>query len=188
MKNKVSEIKKDRYRRTEKLNPETEPRKPVLITSLEASVPFVLVREATDCDWVSGKVGWFIWREDQLVGYVPALYSKQWHDHVFDGTYPPLRKCGDFFQPRHVSVSWSPRLDPESRGLGIMTVTYVEIIRQLSSNGFAFASTVRNRNEKSRPVWRRLKAIKHIQIARRQFSRGSDAPFYIDYAFMLIDT
>jgi hypothetical protein len=67
-----------------------------------------------------------------------------------------------------------------SRGLGIMTSTYIEIIRQVSCGGWALASNPKARSLQAKALWGRIRGVRDIEVVR---SRSSNHPF--EFAFIL---
>ena len=181
------------YRRDFTPDFEVAPREPVFAKSLVSpkGVPFVLVQEAIGHDDISRMLAWLIWRDRNCVGYVgttlsgpkkpfedgPPLASRRqlnvrravtiWRCHIADGS------------GRGTGAEMLARVP--SRGLGIMTAAYAEIVRQLSEHGWALASKPENRSREAKWLWRNLRSVPGIEVVR---SRSWDAKGR-EFAFIL---
>lgn len=174
---------------------EVRPREPVFAIGLVSTkgVPFVLVREAIGGDHVSSTLAWLIWRENACVGYVGTTLGTC--DPFLDGEPLGSRRALNVF--RRVTIWRSLIVDGTgsgtggdvlarvpSRGLGIMSTAYVEIVRQLSTHGWALRSNPKARTADANALWSRLRATPGIEVVRSRIENGEVREF----AFMLVRT
>ena len=172
------------YLRTTTPELEAAPRRPMVAVDLTSpvGVPFTLVREATAAD---GALAWLVWRERACVGVVAAnVWNSGTVGDPFAPTrpYAPYRTAAAFRRtPRAVGIwrTWladgsrtchaAEALDPvPSRGLGIMTSAYLEIIRQLSAHGFALGSYPNARSAAAARLWRRIATTPSLTLVSRR--------------------
>jgi hypothetical protein len=153
-------------------------------------IPFVLVREAIGSDHVGSMLAWLVWRDDACVGYVGATLPAE---NPFAGGAPLAgRKALSLY--RAVAIWRSHIVDGtgsghgahvlarvKSRGLGIMSAAYVEIVRQLSEHGWALRSTPKARSEDAKALWRRLRSTPDVEVLRRR--AAGDVR---EFAFMML--
>ncbi len=171
------------YRRAFRPDHEAAPRAPVAAVALTAlgGAPFVLVREASAADAYGRMLAWFLWREDRCVGFVGANVADPRADPFAAGAPLTTRKA---LRPeRRVTVVRCYLADGTgagmgehfaplaSRGLGLMTAAYVEIVRSLSEHGWALASNPAARTDAARRLWARLAAAPGIEVVRTRAPR-----------------
>lgn len=152
----------------------------------------MLVREAIGHDGFSRMLAWLIWRDRNCVGYVgttltgsrnpfedgPPLASRRqlnvlravtiWRCHIADGS------------GRGTGADMLARMP--SRGLGIMTAAYVDIVRQLSEHGWALASKPENRSRDAKLRWRNLRSVPGIEVmhSRSWGAKGREFAFMLE--------
>lgn len=189
----------DTYRRTFTPDLEVAPRDPVCAVDLVSpkGVPFTLVRESPSApEAVTRDLAWLIWRGDACVGYVGGNLVSRYVD-------PFLRPSAPYTSRRQLKVGrafaiWRTHIVDgtgqgtgagvlarvPSRGLGIMTGAYLEIIRQLSCVGWSLRSNPRARSADARALWARIASAPGVEMVR---SRAAAAPGR-EFAFMLAAT
>lgn len=178
------------YRRTFRPDHEAAPRDPIAAVHLTAvgGEQFVLVREAPGEDAFGRMFAWFLWREDACVGFIGTNVATRSGDPFGPGV--PLVSRKDLHPKRRVDVvrcyltdgtgtGMGKHFSPiPSRGLGLMTAAYLQVIRDLSTHGWALASNPRARiSEESRRLWARLAATPGIEIVQKRIPRRHDFAF-----------
>lgn len=165
------------YRRDFTPDLEAGPREPVYAVGLVSpkGVPFVLVREAVGRDHVGHMIAWFLWRDADCVGYLGASLPT---DPFTGGAPLPSTRALDV--KRSVDIWRSHIADGSglgmgqtlartpSRGLGLGSAAYVEIIRQLSLHGWALRSKPSARSADAKALWKRIREAPGVELVRRR--------------------
>lgn len=182
------------YYRAFKPDHEAAPRPPVAAVALTAAggVPFVLVREEAARDAFGQMLAWFLWRGNACVGFLSGNIAPGLGSPFVSGRAYAAR--AEFRLGRQVNVVRCYVTDGAgkgmgegfapiaSRGLGLMTAAYLQIIRELSGCGWALASNPAARiSEASRRLWQRIAATPGVEVVEKR------RPVRRDYAFMLAD-